>query len=59
MLVRSTPYRENPLLALAAGRFPPASVLAVLPLLGLTLALAAAALSLGRASAQPGSSAPA
>ena len=57
MLVRSNPYRENPMLALAAGRFPPVDVVAVLPLLGMVLALAAAALSLGRASAQPGSSA--
>jgi cell division transport system permease protein len=59
MLVRSTPYRENPLLALAAGRFPPPNVVAILPLLGLALAVAAAALSLGRASAQPGSGSPA
>ena len=55
LLVRSEPYRENALLALAAGRFPPMEVVAVLPLLGTLLALAAAALSLGRASAQPGS----
>jgi len=57
MLVRSTPYRENPMLALAAGRFPPIDIVVVLPLLGMLLALAAAALSLGRASAQPGAGA--
>jgi cell division transport system permease protein len=51
MLVRSNPYRENPMLALAAGQFPPLDVVAVLPLLGVVLALAAAALSLRRASA--------
>jgi len=55
MLVRSNPYRENPMLAMAAGQFPPLDVVAVLPLLGVVLALAAAALSLRRASAQPGS----
>ena len=57
VLVRSVPFHENALLGLAAGRFPPASVMTALPLLGMGLAVAAAALSLGRASAQPGSSA--
>jgi cell division transport system permease protein len=51
MLLRSEPFRENALLGLAAGRFPPASVTAVLPVLGMVLAVAAAALSLRRASA--------
>jgi len=51
-LVRSDPYRENPMLAMAAGQFPPLDVVAVLPLLGMVLALAAAALSLRRAAAQ-------
>ena len=51
-LVSSDLYRETPMLALAAGLFPPLEVVAVLPLLGMLLALAAAALSLGRASAQ-------
>jgi len=51
LLVRSEPYRENAMLALAAGRFPPASLMLLLPALGMLLAAAAAALSLRRASA--------
>ena len=51
LLVRSEPYRENAMLALAAGQFPPASLMLLLPALGMVLAAVAAALSLRRASA--------
>jgi cell division transport system permease protein len=45
----SDPYRETPMLALVVGRYPPASLLVVLPLAGFVLGLVAAALSLRRA----------
>ena len=50
LILASDPYRETPMLALVVGRFPPASLLAILPVAGLVLGLAAAALSLRRAS---------
>jgi cell division transport system permease protein len=48
-LVDSAVYSENPLLALAAGRFPVATAHAILPVGGAILAVAAAVLSLRRA----------
>src|SRR5262245_50677286 len=48
-LVGSAAYGENPFMALAAGRFPAFSALAILPVGGALLAVAAAALSLRRA----------
>jgi cell division transport system permease protein len=49
LVTTSAPYHETPMLALVVGRYPPASLLALLPLTGLLLGLAAAALSLRRA----------
>jgi len=48
-LVGSAAYRENPFMALAAGRFPGDATLFILPAAGALLAVAAAALSLRRA----------
>jgi cell division transport system permease protein len=48
-LVGSTIYSESPLMALVAGRFPAPTAHAILPLGGALLAVAAAALSLRRA----------
>jgi cell division transport system permease protein len=48
-LVGSAAYRDNPFMALAAGRFPPDTSLAILPVAGAILAVVAAALSLRRA----------
>jgi cell division transport system permease protein len=49
LVTASGPYRETPMLALVVGHYPPASMLLILPLTGLLLGLAAAALSLRRA----------
>jgi cell division transport system permease protein len=49
LLVGSEAYHENPFMALAAGRFPGTAALAILPVAGALLGIAAAALSLRRA----------
>jgi len=48
-LVASAAYHENPFMALAAGRFPDDAALFILPVAGALLAVAAATLSLRRA----------
>jgi cell division transport system permease protein len=53
LVVRSTPYQDNPIMGMVAGRFLPPATCAGLVAAGLVLGTLAAALSLRRAGPSP------
>ncbi|HYV86014.1 MAG TPA: permease-like cell division protein FtsX [Patescibacteria group bacterium] len=53
LVIRSTPFHDNPIMSMVAGRFLPPATSTALVAAGLVLATAAAALSLRRAGAAP------